>query len=142
MSDDEKARIHVDEQVIEQLANTVRLLTAMLERILETRKDQSKEMEVFRDNLKLVRDSIARIAVVLHEGNGERPLVTRVAVLEEQVDGLDEKVDRNKEDISDFSKKQDRDEGIKKEGRWQLWAAGLTGGIALVIQLIQLAFGK
>jgi hypothetical protein len=67
--------IQVDEQVVEQLTIVAETMARILDQVSRREEDQSKDMDHFRGDLALVRNSIRHIAKVLHEGNGERPLI-------------------------------------------------------------------
>jgi hypothetical protein len=123
--------VQVDEQVVQQLAETAQVMTGMLERMLETHEVQSKDMEHFREDLCLVRDAIARIARVLHEGNGQKPLIARVAVLEERVSSLLKEISRKAEEKTAARI-------VSKKGKYALGVAIITGVTALATQLVSL----
>jgi prefoldin subunit 5 len=135
MSDD---NIQVDEQVVEQLTGVADTMAKLLDQVMERHENQTKDMDHFRDDLALVRDSIRHIAKVLHEGNGERPLIARVAVLEEQVENLDENLKRVELYIHEANRQKSEMDNIDKKGKWGLVAALVTGATALGVEIARL----
>ena len=117
--------LQVEEHVVQQLAETAGVMTHMLERMLETHEVQSKDIEYFRADLVLVRDAIAKIAKILHEGNGQKPLITRVAVLETQAEYLLEQ-----------AKERAESKATSTKGKYALAVAVVTGVCALAAQVI------
>lgn len=86
--------------LIEQLSETVKTMSSLLEKmsdnhnkLFSTHGSQKEQIYSIREGLKTATERISKIITVLHEGNGQPPLVTRVAVLEE-------KVSENTQDIS------------------------------------------
>lgn len=141
MSDD---NIKVDEEVVEQLTGVADTMAKLLDRVMERHTNQSNDMDHFRSDLALVRDSIRRIAKVLHEGNGERPLIARVAVLEARVDNMDNTIAGIQDRIKlaelyahEEERLENEQETIDKKGRWGVVAAVLTGGTALIVEIVR-----
>ncbi len=136
--------IEVDEEVVQQLTEVADTMARLLDKVMAEHSNQNKDMDHFRADLALVRDSIRHIAKVLHEGNGERPLISRVAVLEEKVDNLEDDVTKVEEDVTrmelyahETARTEDEKENINKKGKWALIAALLTGGSALVVEIVR-----
>jgi hypothetical protein len=107
----------------------------------------AKDLEHFQGDLSLIRDSIIRIAKILHEGNGEKPLTSRVSILEKAA----ELYQKNLEDTEEWmttrlNRLEEREEArtraaieainIGKAGRWKLIAAVITGMAALATSLL------
>jgi hypothetical protein len=127
----DKERLTPDDEVLQRLAEIVGDLTNILQglatentRLTDERKSQSRDLEYFRKDLGYVRDAVARVVRVLHEGNGQRPLVTRVAVMEEKVDGLEEGARESK-----------KKEIVDAKGKWALRVALVSGLLALATSL-------
>jgi hypothetical protein len=78
--------------VIEQLTETVKTMSELLDKMSDNHDklfsnhgSQKAEIAHVKDGIRDAAERITKIITVLHEGNGQPPLVTRVAVLEEQV---------------------------------------------------------
>lgn len=136
MSNDDN--INVDEEVVEHLTEVAGTMAKLLDQVMERHDHQTKDMDYFRADLALVRDSIRHIAKVLHEGNGEKPLIARVAILETQIEHLDESIKRVELDAHDKEKSEDEQENIDKKGKWALRAAIASGFTALGVEIIRL----
>lgn len=127
----DKEHVTLDQQVVPQLAEVAVVMTSMLGRLMETHESQAifgKDVEYLRNDLRATRDIVAKIARVLHEGNGQKPLVSRVAVLEERADEMK----------GDFTKIEENKQ-ISKKGRYVLAAAlssGLLGFAASLLSLL------
>lgn len=80
-----------NKEVIEQLTETLKTMSELLDKmsdnhnkLFSTHGSQKAEIAHIKDGLKGASDRITKIIAVLHEGNGQAPLITRVAVLEEK----------------------------------------------------------
>jgi hypothetical protein len=124
MSDD---NIQVDTQVVEQLAAVADTLAGLLEQVSQKHENQSKDMDYFREDLSLVRDSIRHIAKVLLEGNGEKPLISRVAVLEEKAANLEEQFDKLELSMEGAKRTTELKKNIDKKGKYAVAAAIVSG---------------
>lgn len=123
-------RLTIDQQVVLQLAEVASVMTSMLGRLLETHKSQTafgKDVEHLQDNLRSARDAISRIAQILHEGNGQKPLISRVAVLEEKAKSVEEDLDKIEEVKL-----------VSRKGKYVLGAALISGLAGLAASLISL----
>ena len=134
MSED---NIKVDTQVIDQLASVADTLGGLLEKVSERHDNQSKDMDYFREDLALVRDSIRNIAKVLHEGNGEKPLISRVAVLEEKASNLEEQFDKLELRLEEGKSSSEKKINTDKKGKYAISAAIITGIGGLVVELVR-----
>lgn len=130
--------IQVDEEVVQQLTNVADTMAKMLDTVMERHTNQSKDMDYFREDLAVVRDSIKHIAKVLHEGNGEKPLISRVAVLEKGMSVLEDDVARMELYTHEAERLENEKENIDKKGRWGLIAAIFTGCTALGVEIVRL----
>jgi len=122
--------VQVDEQVVEQLTGVADTMGKLLERVIDRHEGHSRDLDYLREDLRVVRDAIRHIAKVLHEGNGDKPLISRVAVLEEKVhrlEGLEEnKVERGR---------------IEKKGKYALYTALITGILGFATALASILGG-
>jgi len=135
MSDDGK--IEVDVQVVEQLTLVADTMAGLLDNVSKRHDNQSEAMAHFREDLGLVRDSIRHISKVLHEGNGEKPLISRVAILEEKVRSLGAALDKVELHLEDERKTKDLRANIDKKGKYAVAAALVTGIAGLAVELIR-----
>lgn len=134
MSDD---KIEVDAQVVEQLTLVVDTMAGLLDRVSQRHDNQSQAMDHFREDLSLVRNSIRHIAKVLHEGNGEKPLISRVAVLEEKASNLEEQTDKLELCMEDERKGRDLRKNIDKKGKYAIVVAIVTGVAGIVVEIVR-----
>ena len=130
--------IEADGEVVQQLAETASVMTAMLERMTETHEVQTNDLEYFRDDLGLVRNAIQRIARVLHEGNGDKPLITRVAILEEKTTQIEVAVERLGIQIDDREKAEQEDHRIGLRGKYAVATALISAVAALAVAVVSL----
>lgn len=130
--------IDVDEEVVEQLTGVADTMAKLLEQVMERHDDQTKDMDHFRFDLGQVRDSIRHIAKVLHEGNGERPLIARVAVLEEQIVHINGSLKRLELDMYEEDRRKDEQSNIDEKGKWGLRIAIISALAALGVELFRL----
>jgi hypothetical protein len=136
MSEDDN--IKVDEEVVEHLTEVAGTMAKLLDQVMERHDHQTKDMDYFRADLALVRDSIRHIAKVLHEGNGEKPLIARVAILETHFEHLDECRKTMELELREKQKDEDEKENIDKKGKWALRAAIASGFTALGVEVFRL----
>jgi len=123
-----------NEELVAQLASAVELTTGMLKRMLSHHSVQREELETFREDFKRLRDRISRIVQVLHEGNGERPLLTRVAILEEKVEGIEKDI----ETMLEAKRSAQVTKNIRVRGRWELLVAVISAIAAISVGLLSL----
>ena len=124
MNDDNK-HVQVDEQVVEQLTQVAEALGGLLSRVMDRHEGHTRDLDYLREDLKVVRDAIRRIAKVLHEGNGDKPLIARTAILEEKVSNLEADALR-----------QEEHQTIAKKGKYALYTAMATGILGLATSVI------
>lgn len=134
MSDNEY--VQVDQQVVEQLTNVADTMTAMLSKMMESQEGQSKDLDIFRAELSEVRNSIQRIAKVLHEGNGEKPVIARLAVLETQMNEALLDIRRLEKHEEDRAKAERERKSIDSKGKYAVIAAVVSGALALATTII------
>lgn len=79
-------------EVIKQLTETVKTMSELLDKMSDNHNklfsnhgSQKAEISHIKEGLKGATDRITKIIAVLHEGNGQAPLISRVAVLEEKM---------------------------------------------------------
>ena len=100
-----------NKEVIEQLTKTVTTLSSLVDemsdnhnKMFSSQGNYKAEINHIREDLKGATERITKIIAVLHEGNGQPPLVTRVAVLEQQ----------SSEGAADIGRLYDRIEAINE----------------------------
>ena len=130
----EPADLEVDKEVISQLAEVAEMMTEMVGAMVSSRQVHSQDLKHFRQELQGVRDSLRRIHRVLMEGNGQKPLISRVAVLEEKMANVEET-------LEDSVKQKANNEQISRRGKYAIGVAALTGLLALASALVSL-FGS
>lgn len=125
MSD--KDNVQVDEEVVSRLAETAAVMSVMLAKLSETHDAHGERVKFFREELITVRNSLRRISKVLMEGNGAKPLIARVAVIEEKIDNLEEAAAARKQDAR-----------ISSRGKYALGVAVVSGLAGVVTSLVTL----
>lgn len=150
-TEDEEASIKnldVPVEVIGQLSEAAGILTNMVDKFINVREGQREEIEghkddlnYLREDLRDVRDSIKRVAKVLLEGNGEKPLIARMATLEQQmaharedIDDIEEREDQRQQNETDA-------EQINSTGKWAVAAAVVSGVVAIATAAMALMGG-
>lgn len=73
-----------------QLAGTVSLLIELLSRFIRNNDDDRQISASLREDVRELRVDIEKISKVLHEGNGEKAVTTRLALLERGLSSLNE----------------------------------------------------
>ncbi len=94
------------EEVIELLSLKTNELTSL-----------ASEMSSLKTEVTLLRDSLSEVARIVLQGNGRQSLLTRVALLEQEIEESKE------------------DKKISLKGRWQVWVAliAAVGGLLSVL---------
>ena len=133
MSDDKTPSI--DTIVLAQLAETATTMTSIMERMSSHYDGHARDIEYIREALAHARNSIAKIARVLHEGNGEKPLVTRVYLLEQAITDLTKQFEKYEAATNEALRAQ-------KAGRWKLITASVSGILALATAVVSLLAGS
>ena len=121
----------VDEQVVEQLNKVADTMAAMLSTLLESQEGQSRDLDHFREDLKEVHGAIRRIAKVLHEGNGEKPLIARVATIENQIIELRRDLERLEVSDSDRLSQEKEAERVGRKGKYTVTVALISAVAAI-----------
>lgn len=136
MAEENQRYVSINEQVVVQLAATITNMST----VLEAHGTQTEKLNFFREELGDVRDSLRRIVKVLLEGNGDKPLLSRTAILEAQVEHLTALVAYLKQEEDDEKKTIETNRTIARKGKWTLAAAliaGVTGIIASIISFLK-----
>ena len=132
---DEKNTIEPDVEVLAQLAETAASLTLIMERLGNHYDGHARDIEYVREQLGIQRDALAQIARVLHEGNGQKPLVTRVALLEQAFKDLEG-------DFAKYEAAAAEALRVSRAGRWKLLTASVSGILALATAIVSLLAGN
>jgi len=80
-----KDDINISGKVIEEMAGTIEHIVKILEETVRKNSNKQTNDTLIIKELDSVKESLGMIIKVLHIGNGERPLVTRVAGLETRI---------------------------------------------------------
>lgn len=126
------------DQLVEQLIDTVTSMTQTLKRVMSQHEFHRDELNAYKEEIKRIRDRVSSIVRVVHEGNGERALVTRVAVLEEKVIDLEKDVDRLFEKHRLLDARKAEETKVSTAGRWQLRVALVSAVAAIIVAGISL----
>lgn len=94
---DDKKNDGLDEQVLANLAEALNSITDMVSKTLK----EDRYYPGFREDMMDVRQRIDKVVHVLHEGNGEKPLITRMSLAEFAIEFLKENVQDLKETKAD-----------------------------------------
>ena len=127
----------IDTEVISQLTQVADTLTAMVSQLMQSQEGQTTKFNYFRESLRETRDSIRKISQVLHEGNGQRPLVARVAVLETQIAGLEDDLEELGEQLAKNAQNKEQASLAERKGRYAVAVALVTGICSLAASIIQ-----
>jgi hypothetical protein len=93
----DKKEDELDEQVLANLADALHSITDMVSKTLK----EDRYYPGFREDMMDVRKRIDKVVHVLHEGNGEKPLITRMSLAEFSIESLKEDVQELKETKAD-----------------------------------------
>lgn len=127
--------VEIDNKVIEQLTNVADQMTKLVGKMAEKHDSHSESFINFKHELQQVRDSLRKITKILMEGNGEKPLISRVDVLETLVKELSSDLKFLENEAAAKEKAALEGENIRNKGRYALWVAVLSGlsGLATAI---------
>jgi len=121
-----------DEIVVQRLADIVEQLTKILQQVVAEKdelvgekREHDENIKYLREDLCLVRASVARVITVLHEGNGQKPLITRVALLEER-----------QEERKEAERQAAGKELVKTKGKWAVRTAIVAGVLSLAATIL------
>ena len=129
--------INVDEEVVEQLTGVADTMAKLLDQVMERHDHQTKDMDYFREDLGRIRDSIRHIAKVLHEGNGEKPLIARVAINENEIKHITGVITKLELAAHEKERLEEERKNIDQKGRWGLRVAVVSGITALVVEIFR-----
>ncbi len=134
------------DDVLEKLTEAVADTTDMMGRVLQANEDHarlaraSSEMAAnFREEIRSVKHSLEKIIHVLHEGNGQKPLISRVDILETKVDNiLTEKLVTLTNQLNDKSNDSKKNNDANITGAWYFKGAMLTAIVAIITTALTL----
>lgn len=121
-----------NDELISQLTEIVGIMTTSLKRLMSHHDFQEERLTLYRCELNSVREHLSKVTKALYEGNGERALLTRVALLENSFKDLENDLAaivaaKREEERLEKEKELQNNKllAVSKKGKWQL-------GIALV----------
>jgi hypothetical protein len=125
-----------DKDSVEKLSEALATMSEAMSKVMTSNDLQAKILrmhaeisENFREDIRDVKKTLEKIIHVLHEGNGEKPLITRVALLEEKYSGIKERLKEDQEEDS-------KEEEVSSTSRITLWAATIGVGGAIIGSII------
>jgi hypothetical protein len=80
-----------ENEIEKQLTDMVKTMSILLEKMAANHDklynkhgNQKAQLVILQDGFEHVKNRLESIVKILHEGNGQKPLITRVAILEEK----------------------------------------------------------
>ena len=134
-----------NKELVEDLAKTLQSTTAIMQSLLGEIHDNATTLAVLREKLESLKSKVESLSSTIKDGNGKESLITRFAIVENDMEDLDKKIDHykskldgkvelvrlDKEKIEEYNRE-------KSLGVWKLAAVASPGLIALIIEVIKL----
>lgn len=127
------------DELISQLTEIVGIMTTSLKRLMSHHDFQEERLSLYRCELNSVREHLAKVTKAIYEGNGERALLTRVALLENSFKDLENDlaaIVATKREEERLEKEKELQSSkllaISKRGKWKLAIAFVTAVSAIV----------
>ncbi len=136
------------DRILEKLTAAVGNTSEMMSRLLAANEGHAREArhaaevsENLREEIRGVKRSLEKIVHVLHEGNGQKPLISRVDILETKMNTiLDDKLVELAQALKDKSKNEDDKKlanvSANITGSWAFKGALLAAFVAIITTLL------
>lgn len=118
----------------QEFAKNMQATTATIKELLGELKDHSVAMAQLKEQFSAMKENVAALNQVIREEGREGSVVTRVALLRSEVDAIK----RWKEEQVKAKENEEKEE---HKGKYALWIAVVTGGLAILSQIIQWLLG-
>lgn len=127
----------------EHIATGLQATAALIQSLLTEMRDNAVALSALSADMKNLREVVTTLSKILKDGNGQPSLVTRMTLVEKNLEDMAESINRNAEGIG---KAQDSVRAIEmadKEGarqmkgeRLRFWASIIPGILAMVGAII------
>jgi CHASE3 domain sensor protein len=144
-----------NDEVTKELAKSLDSATSLLNDLLGDIRNNATSLAVLKTKLESLSNSVESLSSIVRDGNGKGSMITRVALLEQSVNHIEETLDEFKEEACEAIKEikkeieqeknsTDKDSDFKRESllaRLKIIAVIAPGAIALGIMIVKMIMG-
>lgn len=144
-----------NDELTKELARSLDSATSLLNDLLGDIKNNATSLAVLKTKLESLSNSVESLSHIIRDGNGKGSMITRVALLEQSVNHIEEILDEFKEEAGEAIKEikreieqeknsTDKDVEFKRERlltKLKVIAVIAPGAIALGIMIIKMIMG-
>lgn len=136
-------------ELAEDLAKSLEATTSLMQSLLGEIRDNATSLAVLKERLESLAGIVKNLSHIVRDGNGKRSLVTRFALMEKDLENLDENIVEYKKELDDAvsstlqeMKKAETLQEAKTLSMWKVAAVAIPGIVALIITLIKIIGGE
>jgi len=125
-------------ELAEDLAKSLQATVSLMQNLLGEIHDNATTLAVLRERLESLGAKVENLSNTIKGGNGRGSLITRLIIVEKDLNEINEKVDDevkaariDKEKIEEYDRK-------KNLGIWKFAAVASPGIVALIIEVVKL----
>lgn len=137
-----------NDKIVEDLASSLQFTTDLMNKLLGEIQDNATTLAVLRENLRDVKDDFDSLKQIVTRGNGKGAMITRLALIEKDIENIYSKIIEQKEDLEreleNNRVSRERVDGFEKKKKMEilkLIIVSSPGIITLVHLLIKSIFG-
>ena len=88
-----------NEELAKDLARSLQITSSLMQNLLSEIRQNSTSLVILKEKLENMRSNVDGLSDIIRNGNGKESLVTRLALVEQTIETLEENVDEyHKED--------------------------------------------
>lgn len=137
-----------NDELAKNLAASLRSTTELIQSLLGEIRDNATTLAVLREKLDNLGKSVDNLTAIVSKGNGKGSLVTRFTLMESELEELEEKIEKYKEQIEAktavIEKAKIENEGLEKKKSIEIVKTiGIItpGALSLIYILVNSVFG-
>lgn len=136
-------------ELAEDLAKSLEATTSLMQSLLGEIRDNATSLAVLKEKLESLAGTVKGLSTIVKDGNGKGSLVTRFALIERDIETLEEHLEEYKKDLDEevvnVRNEREKLEEFQRErtlNMWKVTAVAIPGIISLIITLIKLFSGE
>jgi len=132
-------------ELAEDLARSLQATTSLMQSLLGEIRDNATTLAVLKEKLESLSEKVENLNYTVKSGNGKGSLITRLALVENDLKDLDKTLAEYKEEVEKEvewlrGEKTNIEEFNRQKtlSMWKVAAVAVPGLVALIIQVIKL----
>ena len=136
--------------IVEQFIQSVQTTSQLIQRLSEQIKDNDISLESLRGELSSIKENLEAISGIVRDGNGDKPLTSRLDLLEQELTHVQHSIESHitdcKKTKEDEQQTSDTEKKLVKEKKWNmtiLVISSLLGFISsMIVVLVRIKAGQ